>query len=294
MSSILVTGGSGQLGQSIRRLITKNADYKVSFPKRQQLNLEDSQSIRDYFNQHTVDLIINCAAYTAVDKAESEPEQADQLNHLAVKRLAKMAVEQNAKLIHISTDYVFAGISCKPYVESDDVAPQGVYGLTKLKGEQAILSIMPDNAVIIRTSWLYSEFGNNFVKTMLKLGEQRNELNVVSDQLGTPTYAGDLAQAIICIVQSEAFNQTNFKSSIYHYSNEGVCSWYDFAKTIFELSGIDCSVSPIASKDYPTLAKRPNYNVLNKAKIKQAYALDVPYWKESLQSCLRAIQGKAS
>jgi len=288
--TILVTGGSGQLGRSIRALVKNDSNFQYLFPDREQLDLSNSASIDVFFKANTVDLIINCAAHTAVDKAESEPELADQINHLAVKKLAKIASEHQTKLIHISTDYVFAGENFKPYVENDKVAPKGVYGLSKLKGEQAIGLLMPTNAVIIRTSWVYSEFGNNFVKTMLKLGKQRNELNVIYDQVGTPTYAGDLANTILQLVRSDKFNQSEFQTAIYHYSNEGICSWYDFAITIFELSGIDCHVHAIESKDYPTPAKRPHYSVLNKAKIKQTYGVTIPYWKEALQRCLLALQ----
>jgi len=287
--SILVTGGSGQLGQSLKRLIAQHPEYCFTFPNRKQLDLSNEQCIADFFKQQTFDLIINCAAYTAVDNAELKSELANQLNYLAVKQLSEIALKQGSKLIHLSTDYVFAGDSCRPYVETDEVSPQGVYGVSKLKGEEAVQRIMPTNAVIIRTSWVYSEFGNNFVKTMLKLGEQREELNVIFDQVGTPTYAGDLAQAMMHIVQSEAFNQLKFETDIYHFSNEGVCSWYDFAKTIFELRGVECAVNPIETKDYPMPAKRPLYSVLNKAKIKHAYELNVPYWKEALERCLRML-----
>ena len=288
--TIIVTGGSGQLGQSIRGLVGNDSDCQYLFPSREQLDLSDSASIDTFFEANAVDLIINCAAHTAVDQAESEPELADQINHLAVKKLAETASSRQAKLIHISTDYVFAGENFKPYVENDEVAPQGVYGLSKLRGEQAVELLMPNNAVIIRTSWVYSEFGNNFVKTMLKLGGQRDELNVIYDQVGTPTYAGDLAKAILQLVDSEALNQTAFETAVYHYSNEGVCSWYDFAITVFELSGIDCAVQAIETKDYPTPAKRPHYSVLNKAKIKQTYAISIPYWKEALERCLSALK----
>ena len=288
--TIIVTGGSGQLGQSIRGLVGNDSDCQYLFPSREQLDLSDSASIDTFFEANAVDLIINCAAHTAVDQAESEPELADQINHLAVKKLAEIASSRQAKLIHISTDYVFAGENFKPYVENDKVAPQGVYGLSKLRGEQAVELLMPNNAVIIRTSWVYSEFGNNFVKTMLKLGGQRDTLNVIYDQVGTPTYAGDLAKAILQLVDSEALNQTAFETAVYHYSNEGVCSWYDFAITVFELSGIDCAVQAIETKDYPTPAKRPHYSVLNKAKIKQTYEISIPYWKEALQRCLFALK----
>jgi dTDP-4-dehydrorhamnose reductase len=289
IKTILVTGSSGQLGQSLKGIAKTYPDYVFTFATRTDLDLSNEQSIDAYFQQHNFDLIINCAAYTAVDNAESEPTLADQINHLAVKQLAEIAKHQNTKLIHISTDYVFNGQQYRPYIESDDVAPQSVYGESKLKGEQALITALSNNGLIVRTSWVYSEYGNNFVKTMLRLGQQRDSLNVIFDQVGTPTYAGDLAKAIMTIVASDAFNQQKVTTEIYHYSNEGVCSWYDFAKTIFELSNIACNVSPIETKDYPTPATRPHYSLLNKAKIKQQYAITIPYWKDSLHACLSQL-----
>ena len=286
IKTLLVTGSTGQLGQSIKAIATNYPNYNFIFATRQQLDLSDEKSMTDFFQNNTFDVIINCAAHTAVDKAESEAELANQINHLAVQQLANIAKQHGSKLIHISTDYVFNGKQYRPYIETDDVAPQGVYGETKLSGEQAIQNTLKTNALIIRTSWVYSEYGNNFVKTMLKLGGERERLNVIFDQVGTPTYAGDLAKAILSVVQSDDFSQTDFKTQIHHFSNEGVCSWYDFAKTIFELSNIQCQVSPIETKDYPTPATRPHYSVLNKAKIKQNYNLTIPYWKDSLIQCL--------
>ncbi|NQZ54166.1 MAG: dTDP-4-dehydrorhamnose reductase [Piscirickettsiaceae bacterium] len=292
IKTILVTGATGQLGQSIKSLENDYPAYQFVFARREQLDLSDNQNIAHFFQQNTFDLIINCAAYTAVDKAESEAELADQVNHLAVKKLAEIAKQQQTKLIHISTDYVFNGQQYRPYIETDKVQPKGVYGLSKLIGEQVLLESMPNNALIIRTSWLYSESGNNFVKTMLKLGRERDAVNVIFDQVGTPTYAYDLAQAIMAIASSDLFDHTDFTSDVYHYSNEGVCSWYDFAKAIFEFSNIQCDVSPIETKDYPTAATRPHYSLLNKAKIKQTYDMPIPYWKDSLQQCLNALQEK--
>jgi dTDP-4-dehydrorhamnose reductase len=289
IKTILVTGSSGQLGQSLKAIAKNYPDYIFTFATRIDLDLSNDKSIQYYFQQHHVDLIINCAAYTAVDKAESEPELAGQVNHLAVKQLAEIAKHQNAKLIHISTDYVFNGQQYRPYIESDDVEPQSVYGQSKLKGEQALLTTLHNNGLIIRTSWVYSAYGNNFVKTMLRLGRERDSLNVISDQVGTPAYAHDLAKAIMSVVGSVVFNQQKVTTELYHYSNEGVCSWYDFAKIIFELSGIDCDVSPIETKDYPTPATRPHYSLLNKAKIKQQFAMTIPYWKDSLQACLNQL-----
>ena len=293
LQTILVTGSSGQLGQSIQSIATDYTDYDFLFVNRQQLDLSYETRITDFFERQTFDIIINCAAHTAVDKAESEPELANQINHLAVQKLANIAKQQNTKLIHISTDYVFNGKQYRPYLETDSIEPQSVYGQTKLSGEQAIQNTLKNNAVIIRASWVYSEYGNNFVKTMLKLGQERDSLNVIFDQVGTPTYAKDLAKAIMSIVQSQEFLQADFTTNIVHFSNEGVCSWYDFAKTIFALTNIQCQVSPIETKDYPTLAKRPHYSVLNKVKIKQTYNLTIPYWKDSLEQCLRASQNKA-
>jgi dTDP-4-dehydrorhamnose reductase len=289
VKTILVTGSNGQLGQSLKKIANHYPQYEINFATRADLDLSESDSITHFFQDKQFDLLINCAAYTAVDKAESEAELADQINHLAVQQLAEIAQQQQAKLIHISTDYVFDGHQYRPYIETDVVAPQGVYGLTKLKGEQAVFNIMAKNAVIIRTSWVYSEFGHNFVKSMLKLASTRDALNVIYDQVGTPTYATDLAQAIMSIVQSEPF-QSDFNSDLVHYSNEGVCSWYDFAKTIFELSNITCNVSPIETKDYPTAATRPHYSLLNKNKIKQHHHLTIPYWKDSLRQCCQALQ----
>jgi dTDP-4-dehydrorhamnose reductase len=292
LKRILLTGSAGQLGQSIKTIAAGYHNYEFVFANRQQLNLSNETSIDDFFKDQTFDIIINCAAYTSVDKAETEPELASQINHLAVQRLADIAKQHTAKLIHVSTDYVFSGKQYRPYVETDEATPHGVYGKTKLYGEQAIQQTLKTNAVIIRTSWVYSEYGNNFVKTLLKLGQERNSLNVVSDQVGTPTYAKDLAKGIMSIVQSQIFNQIDFETNIVHYSNEGVCSWYDFTKAIFEITDIQCQVSPIETKDYPTPAKRPHYSVLNKAKIKQKYFLTIPYWKDSLKQCLAALKDR--
>lgn len=286
IKSILVTGSSGQLGRSLNAITGEYPQYAVTFANREMLDLSEASNIDSFFSENAFDLIINCAAYTAVDKAESEPKLVDAINHLAVKHIAEIAVQQQAKLIHISTDYVFNGEQCRPYVETDEVDPQCVYGKTKLAGEQALLQAMPTNALIIRTSWLYSEYGNNFVKTMLRLSADRDSISVVCDQVGTPTYAGDLARVIMTIVGNERFKQKDICSQLYHYSNEGVCSWYDFAKAIFEQSKTSCEVVPIETKYYPTPVKRPCYSVLDKAKIKQAYALSIPCWKTAIQCCL--------
>jgi len=286
---IVVIGSTGQLGQSLHMIAEHYPQYRFTFTDRDQLDLIDTDSIARYFETHACDVIINCAAHTAVDKAETEAELAEQINHLAVEQLALSAKQQHAKLIHISTDYVFDGQNHRPYQEDDAVAPQGVYGRTKLRGEQAIQHILSHNALIIRTSWVYSEFGSNFVKTMLSLGRGRDSLNVIFDQIGTPTYAKDLATTIMMIVEHPDFAEADFNSDILHFSNEGVCSWYDFAQIIFELSGTSCEVSPIETKDYPTPAKRPHYSVLNKVKIKHRYQLTIPYWKDSLKQCLKVL-----
>ena len=287
--SILVTGSNGQLGSSIKDLVSVYPDAQFAFVSREDLDLSSSEIIESFFSRNQYDVIINCAAYTAVDKAESEPELANQINHLAVKQLAEIAKQQGITLIHISTDYVFDGQNYKPYVESDTVNPQSVYGETKLKGEQAFLEVNPAGC-IIRTSWVYSEYCNNFVKTMKRLGKERDGLGVIFDQIGSPTYAGDLAKAILTIVESGTVKQLEKENKVFHFSNEGVCSWYDFAKSIFEISEIQCDVSPIETKDYPTPATRPHYSLLNKAKIKQTFALSIPYWKDSLQTCIKRLQ----
>ncbi|NCO14573.1 MAG: dTDP-4-dehydrorhamnose reductase [Shewanella sp. CG18_big_fil_WC_8_21_14_2_50_42_11] len=278
---VLVTGKNGQFGQSLQKIAGDYPKFDFRFVGREELDLVSSASIVAFFADKKFDAIINCAAYTAVDKAESEPELADQINHIAVKQLAHIAKEMDAILIHISTDYVFDGTNHKPYVETDPTNPRNMYGVTKLKGEQAMLAINPRGA-IIRTSWVYSEFGNNFVKAMLRLGQERDSLNIISDQVGSPTYATDLAEACITVITSN-----NNDMEIYHYSNEGVCSWYDFAKAIFQIAKINCYPNPIETKDYPTPAQRPHYSLLNKAKIKSVYSdLEIPHWQTSLKKML--------
>ncbi len=287
--SILVTGANGQLGSELQALSSHYNQYHFTFVDRSDIDLNDTEAIERYFEEKTFDTIINCAAYTAVDHAESNPDLADNINHKAVKTLATIAKATNTTLIHISTDYVFNGKNFQPYVETDPTDPQNVYGKTKLAGERALLSINPPNAVIIRTSWVYSSFGNNFVKTMLRLGKERDELGVIFDQVGTPTYARDLAEAILTIILNPEPQSPN-PTEIYNYSNEGVCSWYDFTKAIFELSDINCRINPIETKEYPTPAARPSYSLLNKSKIKTAYSLKIPYWRDSLKICLDELE----
>ncbi len=288
MSSILITGANGQLGSEINALSGFYPHHTFTFADRNTLDLSNLCKLEDYFDTNTFDVIINCAAYTAVDKAESDEELANTINHRAVSLLAKIAKKKDIALIHVSTDYVFDGKHYRPYIETDPTDPQGVYGRTKYDGENAILTVAPRNTLIIRTSWVYSSFGANFVKTMLRLGKERDSLGVIFDQVGTPTYAQDLAKAILDILPK--INTTIPK--IYHYSNEGCASWYDFAKAIFELSNIQCTVNPITTDQYPTPATRPHYSLLNKAKIKEEFGITIPYWRDSLKECLKELGEK--
>ena len=281
---ILITGAYGQLGNELKVLSKNYPNWEFIFTDVDSLDITDEDQVKGYFADNNFKLVINCAAYTAVDKAESDFETAQKVNARAPKLLAKYSKAVGAKFIHVSTDYVFAGDAHLPYQETDAVAPNGAYGKTKLEGE---LNCQAENSetVIIRTAWLYSTFGNNFVKTMLRLGKERGELGVVFDQVGSPTNAADLAAAILKVAESE-----EFVPGIYHYSNEGVASWYDFALAIFELSGVNCKVKPVLSENFPTPAKRPAYSVLNKAKIKGTYNLEVPYWRDSLKICIKHLE----
>jgi dTDP-4-dehydrorhamnose reductase len=285
MSNILVTGANGQLGSELKVLSSVYSQYTFTFTDRDTLDLSNLRKMEDFFEGKTFDAIINCAAYTAVDKAESECELSDAINHRAVSMLAQIAKHDNTTLIHISTDYVFDGKNYQPYIENDPTEPQGVYGRTKCDGENAILSVAPKKTIIIRTSWVYSSYGNNFVKTMLRLGKERESLGVIFDQVGTPTNAKDLAKAIMDILP----NINNEEPEIYHYSNEGVASWYDFAQAVFELSEVECTVHPITTDQYPTPAKRPYYSILNKSKIKNDFGITIPYWRDSLKECLKIL-----
>jgi dTDP-4-dehydrorhamnose reductase len=284
--NVLVTGASGQLGSELKS-ITQESNF--FFTDRNILDISDKSAILNFCTVNNIEIIINCAAYTAVDKAEDDVQNADKINHLATLYLAQIAKEKEISLVHVSTDYVFDGKNYKPYNEDDKVSPNGVYGQTKLDGENAMIKINPLNSIIIRTSWVYSSFGANFVKTMLRLGNDRDELGVIFDQVGTPTYARDLAAAILNILPQ----LNNTAVEIYHYSNEGVCSWYDFAKTIFELSETDCKTNPIETFEYPTPATRPHYSLLNKSKIKKQFNLEIPYWKDSLKDCLKTLKDNA-
>lgn len=287
MSNILVTGSKGQLGSEIKEL-SSTYPHNFFFTDRETLDVTDQEAIKNFVTQNNIDVIINCAAYTAVDKAESDEVMADAINHVAVKYLASIAKEKNIKLIHISTDYVFDGTNYKPYSEDDNTNPKSVYGSTKLAGEQAMIDIDPANSIIIRTSWVYSSFGANFVKTMLRLGREKDQLGVIFDQAGTPTYARDLAGTILEIIPKIS----NSKVEIYNYSNEGVTSWYDFAKEIMSMAKLECHVNPIETKEYPTPAKRPHFSLLNKSKIKNDFGIMIPYWKDSLHECVAKLLGE--
>lgn len=278
MKQVLVTGSNGQLGSEIKALEKQYADIQFVYTDVDELDLTNPKKIDDFFYHNTFDYCLNCAAYTAVDQAEDEFDKAMLINATAVEHLAKACKKYTTKLIHVSTDYVFDGKNYKPYLETDGTAPDSKYGLSKLAGEESV-KLFSNSALILRTSWLYSLYGNNFVKTMLRLSKERKELSVVADQVGTPTYAGDLAKVMLDIVSKGEINQG---TEIYHYSNEGAISWYDFAKAIFRITGIDCTVLPIESKDFPAKASRPYYSVLSKEKIKKNYKITVPYWLDSL------------
>ena len=287
---ILVTGANGQLGSEIKELEKQFPNYHFIFTDVDVLDITCEMEVEDFFNENRPDFIINCAAYTAVDKGETEQGIATNINSKAPGILAKYSKQFGAKIIQISTDYVFDGDANQPYSELDGINPQGVYGKTKLQGELNCLKENP-NSIIIRTSWLYSGFGNNFVKTMLRLGSERDSLDVVFDQIGTPTYAADLAKAILSIIQISEKEPAKFIPSVYNYSNEGVASWYDFAKAIFEIGNLQCDVNPVLSDQFPTLVKRPHYSVLNKSKIRDSFGIEIPYWRDSLKKCiLKMIQ----
>ncbi len=286
---ILVTGSYGQLGSELKELSVNYPDWEFLFTDADSLDITNEKAVDVFLNNNKPSILINCAAFTAVDKAETETNAAHQLNAIAPGILAKLTKKYKCGFIHISTDYVFNGEGYKPYSEFDVVNPAGVYGKTKLAGERAIRSAST-KAVVIRTAWLYSAYGSNFVKTMLRLAKERDVLKVVFDQTGTPTYAADLAEALLSIVESYSKNPAALVPGIYHYSNEGVASWYDFAKSIFEISGIQLQVLPVLSEEFPTPAKRPHFSVLNKSKIKATFNLTIPYWKESLKICIDKIQ----
>ena len=281
--TILITGANGQLGNEMQAIAASSSNYNFLFTDKEELAIDDLNALQEFFKIQPIYFCVNCAAYTAVDKAESEMELANRINGLAVGYLAAVCKENNSGFIHISTDYVFDGAADSPYVENHPVNPVNAYGTTKLNGEVLAQQNNP-TTIIIRTSWVYSFFGNNFVKTMLRLMKERESLNVVSDQLGCPTYAADLAAAIMKIIESNS-TEKNI-AGIYHYSNRGVTNWHEFAMAINELSGSNCVVNPIATSQYPTPAKRPQYSVMDTSKIQQTFNLQIPEWKESLKICI--------
>lgn len=282
---VLVTGSKGQLGSEINAISSNFSKLDITYTDIEELDITDTVAVDKYIKVLQPKYIVNCAAYTAVDKAEQDIELSNKINSIAPSILAKTAKEYGCKMIHVSTDYVFDGESNTPYDETSSVNPASQYGKSKLKGEEAVLST--GNGMVIRTSWLYSSFGGNFVKTIIRNAKIKSELRVVDDQLGCPTYASDLANVILKIISKE---QNNFIPEIFHYSNEGICSWYDFACEIVSLSNIDCKISPIKTKDYPLPAKRPRYSVFNKSKIHNLYNIEIPYWKKSLGNCIEILR----
>lgn len=291
--NILVTGACGQLGNEMQLQAQQHPGHQWFFtdvvsvdsgiPAVTSLDITDRDAIEAFVADNAIDIIVNCAAFTAVDRAESEPERALLLNATAPGYLAAAIKQRGGQLIQISTDYVFDGTAHTPYTEESSTCPASVYGRTKLAGEEAVMNAST-SAMIIRTAWLYSRFGNNFVKTMLRLGREKSELGVIFDQIGTPTYARDLAAAIMKAIDS------GIVPGIYHFSNEGVISWYDFTKAIHRLAGITtCKVRPLHTAEYPTPATRPHYSVLDKTKIKQTYSIEVPYWLDSLEACIKEL-----
>lgn len=280
-TKVLVTGANGQLGSEIRKVSGLYPEMEFIFTDVDELDITNPWSVADFMTINKPQFLVNCAAYTAVDKAETDLETATLLNATAVGILAEQSADIGCKMIHISTDYVFNGRGPRPYKEEDHVDPKSVYGSTKLEGEVLCMKNNPES-IIIRTSWLYSAFGNNFVKTMVRLGGEKTELGVIADQIGSPTNAADLAHAILTIISSVISVEKPFVPGIYHYSNEGVASWYDFTKAIFDIAKINCLVKPIASEDYPSPVKRPAYSVMNKSKIKLIFGLQIPHWRDSL------------
>ena len=278
---ILVTGAEGQLGNELKAL---GMQGEVEFTDVAQLDLLDFAQVEQKFEDEGYGLVINCAAYTAVDKAEEDEELAGQINAHAVANLAQQCIKHQAKLIHVSTDYVFDGTKSSPYLESDPTNPQSVYGRTKLAGEEAALSSGAE-VMIFRTSWVFSSYGNNFVKTILRLAGEKDELSIVADQIGGPTYAADLAQVIAKVEEDLSL----FQQGIFHFADEGVASWYDFTLAIVEMAGLECRIKPIRTQDYPLPATRPAYSLFNKHKIKEALGIEIPHWRDSLQICLKKI-----
>lgn len=285
MVKLLITGANGQLGSEIRKSGDLFPGFSFVFTDLNELDITSPTAVERMLAEEKPTWLINCAAYTAVDKAETEEETAWLINSVAPAILAEKSKAVGCRFVQVSTDYVFDGRNYLPYIEDDEVCPTSVYGRTKLEGELISLANNPET-LVIRTSWLYSSFGNNFVKSMIRLGKERDQLNVIFDQIGTPTYAGDLAMALLEIIRKTESTESEFVPGIYHYSNEGVCSWYDFAIAIHQIYGINCSVNAIESKDYPSPVARPPFSVLNKSKIKSNFGIQIPYWRESLEKCI--------
>lgn len=282
--NILITGCRGQLGNELQLQEAKHPSHQFFNTDVEELNICDQAAVDAYVAENQIDGIINCAAYTAVDKAESDKEKCTTLNTVAPAYLANAVEQRGGWIIQISTDYVFNGKGYLPYKEEDTPSPDSVYGSTKLASELGV-SKFCKNAMVVRTAWLYSTFGHNFVKTMIKLGMERKEIGVVADQVGTPTYARDLASALLTIVEK------GIKPGVYHYTNEGVASWYDFTKAIHRIYGIQgCNVKPLHTDEYPTPAKRPHYSILDKTKIKKAFGIEIPHWEESLKDCIELLE----
>ena len=291
---ILVLGKNGQLGRSIYKLLNtecfKSLYSGFTFADRNTLDLRNIDAIEEYFTNKHFDVILNCSAYTRVDDAEEHTQEANLINHLAVKKLAEIANRNKNYLLHISTDYVFDGRNSNPYIEIDKTNPINVYGVTKLDGEKAIKKIMKNNAIIIRTSWLYSEFGNNFVKTIIKLAKNSDQLKIINDQIGSPTYASDLAESILFVIKKIESEKKDILTQIYHYSNDGDISWYDFAIEILKLSQITCKILPIETRHFITAAKRPINSTMSKSKIHRDFGIQIKSWKNSLIEALVAIK----
>jgi len=285
---VLIIGGEGQLGSSLKQQIQNETFAQFEITTMNELDLSKEDNIKEFFEHTDFNYVVNCTAYTAVDKAESDRVTARLINAKAIQWIGRHAAAKKAGVIHVSTDYVFSGEGNTPLSTREPVSPTSVYGTTKAEGEQ-LLAMENSQSIIIRTSWLYSEYGNNFMKTMLRLGSEKESINVVYDQIGTPTYAGDLAAAILHILRKTAADAQNFVPGIYHYSNEGVCSWYDFASMIFKIKGLKCFINPVLSDAFPSVAKRPVYSVMDKKKIREQFGLTIPFWVNSLENCIKNL-----
>ncbi len=292
MKKILVTGGDGQVGMELQSLQKNYPVFEMRFTDYKDLDITNGSEVDAFFAEFTPDYVFNCAAFTAVDKAEEEVDKALKVNTLGAENLAKAAKNHDSRMFHISTDYIYDSGQNTPYIEGDSAHPGGIYAITKFLGDKVVMDILP-STIILRTSWVYSSFGNNYVKTMLRLGGERDALNIVYDQIGTPTYAHDLAKAMMDVAQKFEHKEIAPETSgVFHYSNEGVASWFDFTKAIFEIEDIDCDVQPILSAAYPTPARRPPFSLMDKTKFKETFGLKIPYWRDSVVACLYALQQK--